>query len=68
MFRLVCVLAAGLLPTAFVNAADGPTVLKGARLLSVAGSPIEGGVLVIENGKIAAIGDANTAIPHSAPT
>jgi imidazolonepropionase-like amidohydrolase len=66
MFRLVCVFAAGLLSTAFVNAADGPTVLKGARLLTVAGAPIEGGVLVIEKGKITAVGDANIAIPQGA--
>ena len=66
MFRLVCVLAAGLLSTSFVKAADGPTVLKGARLLTVAGAPIEGGALIIENGKITAVGDANTAIPQGA--
>jgi imidazolonepropionase-like amidohydrolase len=55
-----------LLLVPFAAAADGPTVFKGARLLTAAGAPIESGILVVENGKIAAIGDASTAIPQGA--
>ena len=66
MFRSICALIICLLQANFAGAADGPTVLKGARLLTAAGNPIEAGVLVIENGKIIAIGDENTAIPSGA--
>ncbi len=66
MFRTICVLMICLLPANIARAADGPTVLKGARLLTAAGNPIEAGVLIIENGKITAVGAANTAIPAGA--
>lgn len=66
MFRKVLSFMVCLLPVSFAAAADGPTVFKGARLLTAAGDPIESGVLVVENGKISTIGDANIAIPAGA--
>jgi imidazolonepropionase-like amidohydrolase len=41
-------------------------VLRGGKLLTVSHGVIENGVLVIENGRIAAAGGANTAVPKDA--
>src|SRR5262245_60017890 len=41
-------------------------VLRGARLLTVSHGVIEKGALVMQNGRIAAIGAASTAIPSGA--
>jgi imidazolonepropionase-like amidohydrolase len=46
---------------------NGPIVLRGGRLLTITHGVIENGVLVMENGKIAAVGPAgSTSIPHGA--
>jgi imidazolonepropionase-like amidohydrolase len=46
----------------------GPVAYRGARIYTVAGAPIENGVLVIEKGKITAIGaEADTRIPDGVP-
>ncbi len=66
MFRMIWAVGLGLLICQASAAADGPTVFKGARLLTAAGAPIENGVLIIENGKISAVGDAQTPIPAGA--
>ena len=48
-------------------AAAGTLVLRGARILPVAGPPIERGVLVVEDGRIAAVGaEGEVAIPATA--
>jgi imidazolonepropionase-like amidohydrolase len=39
---------------------DRPTALINARIIPIAGQPIEQGVLIVQNGKITAIGDART--------
>ena len=39
---------------------------KGAKIIPVAGSPIENGVLIIKNGKIEKVGDSSTSIPPDA--
>jgi imidazolonepropionase-like amidohydrolase len=41
-------------------------VLRGGKLLTVSHGVIENGVLVIQNGRIAAVGGANTAVPKGA--
>src|SRR5512146_168919 len=41
-------------------------VLRGGKLLTISHGVIENGVLVMQNGRIAAVGDANTAIPKGA--
>lgn len=43
-----------------------PQVYQGALLYPISGPPIEDGVLIIENGRITAIGDAGTPIPAAA--
>jgi hypothetical protein len=62
----------GLLWVAAVGAraAAGETLaFTGARILPVAGAAIERGVLVIEDGRIAAIGaEGEVAIPAGAPS
>ncbi len=47
-------------------AATGPVAIRGAKLLTVSHGTIENGVLVMENGKITAVGGAGTAIPAGA--
>jgi imidazolonepropionase-like amidohydrolase len=44
----------------------GPVALRGGKLLTISHGVIENGIVVIENGKIAAVGGANTAIPKNA--
>src|SRR6516165_8367493 len=67
---LLCLAALLLVPT--VTSADeqksGPVAYRGARIYTVAGAPIENGVLIIEKGKITAIGAAaDTRIPDGVP-
>ncbi len=46
---------------------DRPVVFRGARLLTAAGPAIESGVLVVQKGKIIALGDTkHTPIPENA--
>jgi len=44
----------------------GPVALRGGKLLTISHGVIENGVVVLENGKIAAVGGAGTAIPKNA--
>ncbi|MBZ5524372.1 MAG: amidohydrolase family protein [Acidobacteriia bacterium] len=46
--------------------AGGTIVLRGGKLLTITHGVIENGVLVMQNGKITAVGGASTAIPHDA--
>ena len=50
LFLFVCSLYGQEKPTAFVN----------AKIIPIAGQPIEQGVLIVQNGKITAVGDART--------
>jgi imidazolonepropionase-like amidohydrolase len=43
-----------------VCAQEKPTAFTGARILPIVGQPIENGVLLVQHGKILAVGDANT--------
>lgn len=43
-------------------------VLKGANLLTISGKTIQNGTMIIQHGKIIAIGDEKTAIPPNADT
>jgi len=47
-------------------AAAAPVALKGGKLLTITKGVIENGVIVMENGKITAVGGASTAIPKNA--
>jgi len=52
--------------TAAAEPASGTIALRGGKLLTISHGVIENGVLVMQNGKITAIGGASTAIPHDA--
>ena len=54
--QLLPALLACCLISAIAVAQQGPVVLKGGKLLTVSHGTVENGVLIIENGKIAAIG------------
>lgn len=59
------VVIAGLAAPAPAAAQDRAIALTGARILTMAGEPIENGTLVIQNGKILAVG-ADVAVPADA--
>lgn len=52
--------------TLAAQTAPGTVVLKGGKLLTVTHGTIENGVVVMQNGKIAAVGGPGTAIPAGA--
>jgi len=59
----------GLVPAVLVGdtpAAGKPLAFRGARILPAVGEPIDDGVLVVENGKIAAVGGKDTPVPAGA--
>lgn len=43
-----------------------PQAFKGAQIIPISGEPIENGVLVVEDGKVTAVGGPNTRIPRGA--
>ena len=47
-------------------AQDQTTVVRGARIYSAEGAPIENGVLVVRGGTIVAVGDAGMSVPSDA--
>jgi len=65
--RGVCVLAvlASVLTTA---AQETPLALTGGLILPIAGPPVTNGVLVVQRGKVVAVGPQGTAIPAGATT
>jgi imidazolonepropionase-like amidohydrolase len=48
------------------QAQERPQAFVGARILPIAGAPIDAGVLVVHRGKIVAVGPASTPIPADA--
>ena len=61
----VLVLAAVLVLASAVSAAAGPVVLQGATIHPVSGPDVAHGTLVIDGGKIVAVG-ADVAVPEGA--
>ena len=59
---LVC----NLLYTGLVNAQDKPIAFTGALIYPIAGPPVQGGVLVVQKGKIVSVGAAGSMIPAGA--
>ena len=49
-----------------LSAQEQPHAFRGATLLPIAGQPVPNGVLVVQGGKITAIGGADTPIPAGA--
>lgn len=52
-------------PSATLDAADGTLAIVGGRVMTVSGSPLENATVVVEKGKITAVG-ANTTAPAGA--
>lgn len=50
-------------PSTYVPAPSTPTAFKGATILTATGARIENGVVVMADGKITAVGGADTPIP-----
>ena len=66
-FLLKGFLISGLVGISFCgNAQDKPIVFKGATIYTVTGSTIDKGILIVQNGKIIAVGDASTPVPADA--
>lgn len=55
-WRLEALVVAGLLASAVTTTAQDQLAIKGGRILPVAGQPIDGGVILIRDGKIQAVG------------
>lgn len=62
LLALVCVLLSGV--EGFSQST--PQVFKGAQIIPISGEPINNGILVVEDGKITAVGGPNTRIPRGA--
>jgi len=62
LLALVCVLFFG----AEGFSQSTPQVFKGAQIIPISGEPINNGILVVEDGKITAIGGPNTRTPRGA--
>ncbi len=66
MRRRMFALAACGLALVTLHAQDKPHAFVGARILPIEGPEIDNGVLVVQGGKILAVGGAGTAIPADA--
>lgn len=60
MNKLTCSFAAIVLLAFSAFAQEKPTAFINARIIPIVGSPIEQGILLVQNGKISAVGDART--------
>ncbi len=63
---LLAVALPALLAALPVMGQDDPHVFRGARLLPIAGPPIDGGVLVVQGGTIVEVGGPDTRSPRGA--
>ncbi len=63
LFRSLFTLAAALGLAVGAGAQEKPTAFVGARILPIAGAPIEDGVLVVHQGKVLAVGPAGAVAP-----
>ena len=58
MSKIISVIALSVLFVCAVVGQDKPTAFINARIIPVVGQPIEQGILIVQNGKITAVGDA----------
>lgn len=63
---LTAALVAAAAAAAPAGAQQQPHAFRGATLLPIAGAPIENGVLVVQGGRITAVGGPETAVPADA--
>lgn len=55
-----------LIAASFGFAQSTPQVFKGAQIIPISGEPISNGVLIVQKGKITAVGDSKTRVPRNA--
>lgn len=60
MKKIISVVAFQMLFVCAVFAQEKPTAFINARIIPIVGQPIEQGILLVQNGKITAVGDART--------
>lgn len=48
------------------QAQEKPIAIKGGLIYTIAGAPVQNGVMVVHKGKIVSVGNANTSIPSDA--
>lgn len=60
MIKFLSSLIVLLLSVSVLSAQTQPTAFIGARIIPISGAPIEEGILLVQNGKITAVGDART--------
>lgn len=60
MKKIISVVAFQMLLCAAIFAQEKPTAYINARIIPITGQPIEQGILLVQNGKITAVGDART--------
>jgi imidazolonepropionase-like amidohydrolase len=64
--RTLLALAACLVAAPLAPAQEKPVAVTGAHILTISGPEIDNGVLIVQRGKITAIGDASTKVPADA--
>jgi imidazolonepropionase-like amidohydrolase len=60
MKKLISIAALHLLLVCVIYGQEKPTAYINARIIPIVGQPIEQGILLVQNGKITAVGDART--------
>ncbi len=60
MNKLLCCILALFLCVCSISGQEKPIAFINARIIPIAGQPIEQGILLVQNGKITAVGDART--------
>ena len=60
MKKTIAIFALQLLFACAIFAQEKPTAYINARIIPIVGQPIEQGILLVQNGKITAVGDART--------
>lgn len=60
MKKFFCIFLASIFLCAFTFAQEKPIAFINARIIPIVGAPIEQGILIVQNGKITAVGDART--------
>lgn len=60
MKQIFCCTAALFLLVCSISGQDKPTAYINAKIIPIIGQPIEQGILLVQNGKITAVGDART--------
>ncbi len=60
MKKYFYVFLASIFLCAYTSAQEKPIAFINAKIIPIVGAPIEQGILIVQNGKIMAVGDART--------